>query len=269
MREIVYIDLYFFLNTTLDALCIYITSRILAIVTRPWRLLLGAAFGGTFSVFLLLLPIGKPLCILLFVGSLLLCCLIAFPQKSLSQFLKNCLFFFLSLSLLGGSVSALQSVLGISFQNQKIGIGTVCLLLFFSISIALYLSLAKRRFQTRMITLSIILNNTHFHLSALVDSGNLLIEQTSGLCACLIAKEVFEDLFAKNKPPTPNTSQKIEITTPSGHASLNGFVVENAYTVRRCKKHNLKPFFLAIDEQSISYGGCDMLISPTILPLGM
>ena len=54
----VYVDLYFFINASMDLLCLNLTAMLLHSKPRRWRLLLGAFLGGLYAVLVLLSGLG-------------------------------------------------------------------------------------------------------------------------------------------------------------------------------------------------------------------
>ena len=57
-QQEVYADLYFFINASMDLLCLNLTAALLHSRPPRWRLFLGAALGGLFSVAVLLFGVG-------------------------------------------------------------------------------------------------------------------------------------------------------------------------------------------------------------------
>ena len=82
MTQIVYADLLFLVNFSMDLLCFFVTGRLLHKDTRMWRMIVASALGGVYSVAVLFLPLGTLTAVLL---DLLFCafmCLCAFGIKN-------------------------------------------------------------------------------------------------------------------------------------------------------------------------------------------
>ena len=58
MEQTVYIDLYFIVNFSMDFLCFFLTSRLLSIHEKLWRVLVASAFGGVYACVALCLHLG-------------------------------------------------------------------------------------------------------------------------------------------------------------------------------------------------------------------
>lgn len=262
MEPIFYLDLYFFINFSLDALGFFIASRILL---RPIRLLrfLGAAFvGASYACIAEIIPLSLPIQTFLSLLTLFLCVLLLFPPRGRRDFFRSLLYTALSLALLGGGLIALQSLLGTDTEKQSLNAVSVLLLCTVSFGVIVYCKRIQNRFSRAVRTICMHLNHTACHATALIDSGNLLIHPRTGYSAALISQEAADALFGNTL--TPN--ETILIATPAGTAELKGFVVTETYIRIKSKPYQLQPFFLAIDPNSKHFGGCDMLISPTILP---
>ncbi len=264
MQEIFYLDLYFLINFSLDALAFFTASRILPKPIRLTRLLSASALGA-FSACLTELFIPFALFdALLGMTSLILGCFLLFKPHNLNDFLRSIFFSLFSLILLGGSVSALQSLAGIASTKQKIGPFT---LLFFGLIGGICIAFGrttKQRFSKTIQNLCMRVDKAYCYATALVDSGNLLIHPRTGLSVALISYEAANFLF--HDLIRTQTQDSIELSTPAGHATFFGFIVEESYIQSCGKKRKTDPFFLAIDRNTRHFGGCDMLISPSILP---
>ena len=264
MQEIFYLDVYFLINFSLDALAFFTASRILPKPICVKKLIFASALGGISAclteLFIPLTFFGAITNILfLFLG-----CFLLFSPRNVGDFFRSSLFTLLSAILIGGSISALQSLSGIASADQKIDSFTLIFLavaIFFCI---FYGRATKRRFSKTIQNLCMHVDQTYCYATALVDSGNLLIHTKTGLSVAIISADAAEFLF--HGQIQTKASDHVELSTPAGNATLYGFIVEESYIQSCGKKQKNAPFFLAIDTNTRHFGGCDMLISPTILP---
>ena len=188
-QQEVYVDLYFFVNASMDLLCLNLTAALLHSRPRRWRLFLGAATGGLFSVVVLLLGIGG----LAEFGLDLLgacgICAVVFAHRGgrIRRGLATVGAFFVISLLLGGFMTALFWLLNRldlpidSLTEDHISVWLFALLAL----VSGFLThkggrLIGRRNKARAVTLEATLLGKKVVLRALVDTGNLLCEPISG-----------------------------------------------------------------------------------------
>ena len=105
----VYADLYVFVNTSMDLLCLNLTAAILHRRTRRWRVLLAALLGGLFSLAVLLAGVDGLPGVLLDLSAAFGICAVAYPvrhERPRVFFATVAAFFLISL-LLGGMMTVL------------------------------------------------------------------------------------------------------------------------------------------------------------------
>jgi stage II sporulation protein GA (sporulation sigma-E factor processing peptidase) len=82
MTRVVYADLLFLVNFSMDFLCLFVSARLLRREVRMWRLLLSASAGGVYSVVLLFIPLVGFYAVLLDLGFCALMCVLAYGVKN-------------------------------------------------------------------------------------------------------------------------------------------------------------------------------------------
>ena len=202
MEVEVYADLLFLINAGMDGLCLLLTGRLLRRRVRPWRVLVGAVFGGAYAVLALLLPdVGQALSLLCDAGVCLVMCGVVFGERRRGWvkglFAAAGVYFLLSMAL-GGIMTALYHLLnraGIPallaelFPDGGDGLGSWLFLLLALAGGAVSLwggRLARRSRATRVCTVTVELDGKSVDLRGMVDSGNLLRDPMSGravICA--------------------------------------------------------------------------------------
>lgn len=113
MTRVVYADLLFLVNFSMDFLCLFVSARLLRREMRMWRLLLSAAAGGVYSVAILFLPLDNFGAVMLDLGFCALMCLCAFGIKNggaFGFFTSSAVFFGVSVGT-GGLMTAMYSLL--------------------------------------------------------------------------------------------------------------------------------------------------------------
>ena len=112
MERVVYADILFLINFSMDFLCLYISSKILSIKLSSIRAILSATLGGVYSVLALFLPSAYGLSFIVDVGVCLLMCLVAWgkARKKGDLFVGAAFYFAISMAL-GGVMTAIFNLL--------------------------------------------------------------------------------------------------------------------------------------------------------------
>lgn len=206
MRGVVYVDVLFCVNFSIDLILLVLSGFFLSLPRRPLRLSLSACLGGAFSVFTLWLSLptfwGY---VLSFVIALLLC-VIAYVPLPTRSFVKLVIAFFFSSLLLGGAVSLLYTALTAFFETGDPTVGSplvsshkAALFLIYVFASAVVFFVAGRFFVRRgsggSMMLTIEEGERTVTLSALVDSGNLLTDPLSARPVILVRRRELIGLF--------------------------------------------------------------------------
>ena len=184
----VYADVYFIINMSMDALCLFLSSLILRRKVKIVRLAAASGAGAIFALAMLFVRVGNILSVLLSAASALLICLIAFGTDARTLF-SSCCCFFASSFLLGGAMSAILSGLELSFSPDQsesanahprsatrffaaLGAAILCAGITY-----LFTRIASRRAKSANVAITFDSRTVRFE--ALVDSGNLLRDPLS------------------------------------------------------------------------------------------
>ena len=184
----VYADVYFIINMSMDALCLFLSSLILRRKVKIVRLAAASGAGAIFALAMLFVRVGNILSVLLSAASALLICLIAFGTDARTLF-SSCCCFFASSFLLGGAMSAILSGLELSFSPDQsensdeparsaarifaaIGAAMLC-------AAITYLSTKIASKRAKSANVDITFDDRSVRFEALVDSGNLLRDPLS------------------------------------------------------------------------------------------
>ncbi len=191
---ILYIDLYFLLNFTVDALILSVCRRALGYRRRLWRILLGALAGALYSVFTLFVTLPCSILFHLAFGVLML--LLCLGYGNLRRFLRLCMLFFGVSFLLGGAIGALSRGLA-SLRNGggRLGVMAILLLALPVALLCLFLSSApKGSGKTATVTLSGKRGQLSF--SGYVDSGNRAREPLENIPVVMANAALSRKVFA-------------------------------------------------------------------------
>ncbi len=192
----VYIDSVFFLNLVMNFYVLLLTNYS-TLRTASWkRIILGAACGALFCImpFLGNGYIGVKLCVSCILGTIIMI-VVAFPIKSLQGFftiLKKMLCYSF---LLGGVILFLirQIPMLRPFLTGIIGIMGVGACVCIIVLIGRQRSEKKRNKSVCRATL--IQKSSQMTVTALIDSGNSLVEPISGKPVCIIEQSLFDSLW--------------------------------------------------------------------------
>ncbi len=190
MEQAVYIDLYFFINTGMDLLCLLITATVLRRRVKRWRMILGALLGGLYACLSLLhLPGEGPWSLVLdLLAALLLSAVAVYePGKRILRVLSFGALFLAVSALLGGIMTALYSLLNrlnlpLEFlEGDGLSVWTFAALALLSSLLTLR---SGRLFRAgngeKTVKLTLVVFGKKLSLTALSDSGNLLHEPMTG-----------------------------------------------------------------------------------------
>lgn len=200
----VYVDLYFFVNASMDLLCLNLTALLLHCKPKRWRLFLGAAAGGLFSVGVLLLGLGGVWEIFLDLLAALAVCAVTFARRKggLLRGLRTVGAFFLISVLLGGIMTALFWLLNrLDLPIDAVTEDHISVWLFAVLALVSGLLTGKggrllgRAGKAESVTLEAVLFGKPVTFRALVDTGNLLTEPLSGRPVILCDPEKLKDVL--------------------------------------------------------------------------
>lgn len=191
MEQIIYADILFLIDLTMDFLALYITAFILKIKFRSGASVLSASLGAIYSVFLV---ISRTQSIIFTVIVSVIMCLIAFFGNSLKSILKTVLVFYTVNMLLGGAMTLVFNAFNSITESEKelliygevntlgdnlpIAVFFICVGIFFigfkAISRALSRSPSKK-----VIEITVCNEGKTQKFNALEDSGNKVCEPMS------------------------------------------------------------------------------------------
>ena len=188
--QTVYVDLYFFINFSMDLLCLYLTSRLLSTRLSLLRGCLAAALGGIYANISLFLNFGGLLGFALDTLCLVLLCAVAFLKKEkLRRLLPLSLVFAAVSATLGGIMTAIYYLFNRTglFDFLRGGEGDgISVWLFAALAlISALMTLwggrgATRKMSASEVEIQITLDGKSVTLHGMTDSGNLLRDPLSG-----------------------------------------------------------------------------------------
>ena len=266
---VIYSDLLFVINFSLDYLVLFIAGRVLNCASSVWRLLSASVFGGIYAFVPYLFELSVLISLPLHLLSAALICFIAFGLRDLKKFLLLVGTFIVTSALLGGLITALYSLShsysnGIYAELSATSFASICLL---SAVITLaYGLICKRKIHTRSASVKIHINGIKIDCNMLCDSGNLVTEPFSALPVIIISHTCLPPPYCDPESELfPLPIRAIPFSTASGKSCFFGFRPDRIELLTPLKKPKRLDAFVGIDTNSSSYSGYDGIIPACIL----
>ncbi len=283
MQTLVYGDVLFAVNFSIDFLVLALSGYFLKLRRRVIPLILAAVLGGGYAVFSLWLSPGPLAGMLLSFGAALLLCLVAYAPIGFFALLRLCLAFYIASFFFGGAINAFYSLLTAFFGTDGLaGVSAVMhgkkaeIFLLYAFASGILIYVAGRFFSHHethgAVQMEIEDGGRTRKLSGLIDSGNLLSDPISGRPVILVRrKDVAEilpprlftalDPHADLSDLAPHIQKKIRLIPMSGVGgarTLIGYIPDAIllYPPDREKEKYAAHAMLAIYEGEIrDFGG--------------
>ncbi|MBO5909367.1 MAG: sigma-E processing peptidase SpoIIGA [Clostridia bacterium] len=191
MEQIIYADILFLIDLTMDFLALYITASILKIKFKSSVCILSAVLGAVFSVFSV---ISRSQSIILTIAVSAVMCLIAFFGNNIKSLIKTVLVFYTVNMLLGGVMTLVFNAFNKITESEKelliygevstVGDNIPIIVFFMSVGLVFIIfKLVSRALNSRPTKRVLEILLTHegktVKLLALEDSGNKVCEPMS------------------------------------------------------------------------------------------
>ena len=205
---VVYGDLLFLINFSMDFLCFYLSCLLLHRKLNTFRCVLAAAVGGIYSVSALFIKIGGVGAFVIDLLVLIFMCFLAYGvrKNGFGGFVKSVFLYFFVSALLGGMMTALFSL----FNSMDVLGGVESTIEGIDVWIFAMLTIAgsvltlrggrifKASFSKKTAILEIKNEKDLLELRALVDSGNLATEPISGKGVAFVSVEKCKKILDNN-----------------------------------------------------------------------
>jgi len=286
MERVIYADVFFLINFSMDYLAIFLTRRLTHEKGHLGREVAAAVLGGIYAVTALFLPPAIETLVSLLIPILMV--RIAFRYRSFSRLLKNSILLFGISFALGGVMTAAYYGIG-KFLTAKgilvngspetlysdLPIPIIALTALLAALFAyLWGKLTERTVNTKTITLTVTSCGKTKELLALCDSGNLLEDPLTHLPVIVVTKKAMEDIlphslktvFFENvlaadriSPRMMKKTRFIPTSTVTGETLLCGYIPD-AVIIEGIEKKAC----LALDRSATDFEGRDAIL-PTVL----
>lgn len=266
---VVYADILILVNFIVDYFLLLLTSKFLHKNTRLWRLLLGAAAGGVFSLYIFL-PQSNFLCqcIVQILMSAVLC-LITFGFGDVKSFFRNVAALFCVNFAYSGAMIAVWLIFkpyGMVINNSVVyfNISPLFLIAFsvlgYLVANVLRRVLEKTFPQNTKCDVTIFCGDKSLNLCAIADTGNSL-NDVFGMSQIFITEaEIIDALVDYSERKT--RYRAIPCSTVTGTEILDGYRIEKAEILYKKRKYILKNPVLAISRVPLC--DCKIILNPQI-----
>lgn len=264
MEQVVYGDILWLIDFSMDLLALGAAARMTGRPTRPWRLCGAAAFGGLYAVLILFLSLRGLWRVAMDLGAAVLMVLMAFGVSSFPRFLLTVGSFGMMSLLLGGGMTALCSwVSGIFGPGQGGGsAGGFFFIVLCGSGISLLWGRLRRRALPAVLPLTLRLGERELSLDALRDSGNLVRDPVSGRGVIFLEARALRRLCGTELARVL-IERRVEKMASLPAEDARRLCLIPADTVQG------RTLLIALRADSVSIGGeaCDCLICPAQTPL--
>ena len=278
--RVLYIDVYFLINFTVDLLALYFSCVLLHFPIRRWRLCLSSLLGALLAVLSVLFYERTVPVLALSAVILVLMVLLSGIGGGAFRLLRLALLFLLFELLIGGIVQ-----FGYGFLEEKIGdlwvqsgaenrnLLYLSALILLAIGILrLAVSLLEGSAKAKSCEVEIRIDEHRFFGSALIDSGNFLKDPLDGSSVVLIkrgvAARLLSDAFLSEDASALSEKERkklrlIPIRVMGVQRILFGIRPDDFCIVYQKKKERVK-VVIAYDKEEGDYEGYSVLISSSI-----
>ncbi len=182
-RLVLYADVLFLIDFSMDAVSLYMTSRFTHAELKVKRAVASASFGAVVSVICTALGVKREVSFIISIFSAVIMCLIGFGTYQVRRLLKYTAVLISGEFLLGGIMTSIMSHgnRAYTYSPQAKSSPKIAIMLFgVAAAAALFFILGKVKTK-KSTTVSFSVRGESFTCEALVDSGNLLRDPFSGL----------------------------------------------------------------------------------------
>ena len=266
---ILYADVLFAINFSMDFLALFITLRILHKKIYKARILISSLIGATYGVLEMIVNFnGIILELLLGVFVSFIMCLIALNEYKLKRLAGEILVFWAISALLGGIMSLMFSILNKILtqylieenlmSNSEYSRTRFLIIALISILISmLFVRTLKEKSSEKSVLISITIDEENFTASGLCDSGNMLTEPISGKSVILVPSN---SPIGRKISTFPDYKKRyIPFATVGSGGILKG-IVPNKGIINDTEKD----FIIAPVDRS-DFSGYDALVPTTLL----
>jgi len=209
MEQIIYGDVLFAVNFSMDFVCLCAAGKLCRTRLNPARIAAASAIGGVYGVASVFVRVPSPVSYAAASAAAAVICLAAFERSGAGALLRRTAVFFLVSSALGGAMTALYSAAGKRADGMPAVLNgspvtlvrpppfSAIALLFFAAALILFagIRMIRRRAGVRRARLKLMVGRRTLELDALCDSGNLCTDPIGGLPVVFVTSNRLRELI--------------------------------------------------------------------------
>lgn len=257
----IYIDSLFLVNLVMNLYCLELVNLLFLRTATRKRVLFGAALGGILYLIPFLLPGPAWLKILIFFpSSAAVMILVTFRIRRVEAFFRVCGTLLLISFAFGGSLLFLFRIFpGMRrFLTGVLGILAIGALVFME---AAHLLLHKE--GQELCRAELIGKGARITVTALLDTGNGLVEPISGKPVCILEKNVFDGLWRTGNPEGFRAIPYHSVGKKNG--ILYGYLLPEMKLEKEGMVIVHKNIYVGVSKDALSSsGGYCMIVSPAL-----
>ncbi|MBE6563388.1 MAG: hypothetical protein E7660_06590 [Ruminococcaceae bacterium] len=278
MKTVLYADILFLINFSMDFISLYLTFRLVGRRFTAFRGTVAAAVGALSAVIMTYFGVSGILSFIIsFVVSFLMILICIGLGFSVKVYLKNTVFLWGIGALLAGAVTFVCSLGGgeiPTFRNN--GGGAVFVFAVGALLARWILKIMGSAPKSRECYLDICCFGIKVEASALVDTGNLITEPVSGLPVIFVRKALFSGCadaellcgeVSDAEKLSPDTRRRVRVVSVRrvGEAKLLWGIVTGGIFLKT-KKGRGKPIrAVMVIEDVDGYGGFDCIVPQSVI----
>ncbi|MBE6692907.1 MAG: hypothetical protein E7586_06270 [Ruminococcaceae bacterium] len=266
---VIYADLLFVINFSMDFLCLFITDRLLGCGRKALPLTIASVLGALYGF--LPYSLNLPSAIIM-LGNLVaagVITLTAFGRQSLKRFFRTTAVFMVSSALMGGLITAIYNSSGkyhdgVYTEMTALSFAVICLI---SALTALCFGLIfRKKINTPSAEVCISIKDRQIRARLIADSGNLVTEPFSALPVIILSSSVLPKPYDNPESEFfPLSVRAIPFSTATGKSCFLGFRPDKIEIIRLGKKPTPAEAYVAVDTSNNNYSGYDGILPTSIL----
>ena len=277
MTTVLYADVLFVINFSMDFISLWVTSKLLSINRRTWRFALAAALGALAATAMTALSVEGVAEAAVALALSAAMALAAFGFGSARRLVGRALTLWGAGALIGGAVTALCSLGGGGLAGTPVGVGrpwghiAVGVLLVWA-----FVRLIRPRLSRRTATVRLTAGGVSVDAEALVDTGDLACDPIGGDAAMFVSLPLASRLFGEENarsiaevrpdalPEALHARVRLVPASGIGKTGMCAGIVVDSLTLPPDETPR-RALVCVADVGKDHFGGFDALVPPSLL----
>ncbi len=261
MENVLYADILFFINFSMDFITLYLTSRLTSGPPAGVRTAIAAVIGGIYGTLAVAVGIGGSTGVIITGGVSVIMVLISFGYGGISLLLRRSAVFWGGAALLGGVMTALCSF-GDSLGAPGSSSGGTAILFGGSMICLLLIRVFTHFKKRKAVLVNITADGRTSEFYALCDSGNLVSDPMTGKAVIIVDRSAVRSAVpelcspGEGIPESMRTKLRmIPVKGFGGDGLLMGFVPDSVTVTDGKRKKKCSAVIAVTDKGKAFFGG--------------